>query len=193
MPNIELPSSTALVVVDVQAGTLPNAGAVSAEDLVSHVGSLVETFRGSDRLVTFVVSTGTAPGMTEHGPGGRVWPDGFADLAPGLDSRAAEIVHPRAGWSAFAGTSLAEELAAKAITDIVIVGLATTFGVESTARAAADLGFSVVVVSDAVSDPDHSGHERSLTRVFPALGRVRTTAEVLAALRADGFRSSVPR
>lgn len=182
MPNIELPSTTALVVVDVQAGTLPNARAVSAESLVSHVGSLVEAFRGSGRPIAFVVSTGTAPGVTEYGPGGRVWPEGFAELAPGIESRPEDAVQRRAGWSAFAGTSLAEELAAKAITDVVVVGLATTFGVESTARAAADLGFSVVVVSDAVSDPDPSGHERSLTRVFPALGRVRTTSEVLDAL-----------
>ncbi|MGJ0389222.1 isochorismatase family protein [Microbacterium sp. CGR1] len=182
MPKIELPSTTALVVVDVQAGTLPNARAVSAEDLVSHVGSLVEAFRDSDRLVAFVVSTGTAVGATEYGPGGRVWPEGFAELAPGIANREGESVHPRAGWSAFAGTSLLEELTARQITDVVVAGLATTFGVESTARAAADLGLSVVVVSDAVSDPDPSGHERSLTRVFPALGRVRTTSEVLAAL-----------
>ncbi len=91
-------------------------------------------------------------------------------------------MHPRAGWSAFAGTPLIQDLMARQITDVVIVGLATTFGVESTARAAADLGFSVVVVSDAVSDPDPAGHERSLTRVIPALGRVRTTTEVVAAL-----------
>ncbi|GAA1246520.1 nicotinamidase-related amidase [Microbacterium phyllosphaerae] len=182
MPNIEFPSTTALVVVDVQAGTLPNARAVSAENLVSHVGSLVEAFRGSGRPVAFVVSTGTASGVTDHGPGGRVWPEGFAELAPGIDDRGDEPVHPRAGWSAFAGTSLLDDLTAAQITDIVVVGLATTFGVESTARDAADLGFSVVVVSDAVSDPDPSGHERSLTRVFPALGRVRTTAEVLAAI-----------
>lgn len=182
MPNIELPTTTALVVVDVQAGTLANARAVSADDVVSHVGSLVEAFRGSGRPVAFVVTTGTAPGVTEYGPGGRVWPEGFADLAPGIENRGDEPVHPRAGWSAFAGTSLLQDLTARQITDVVIAGLATTFGVESTARAAADLGFSVVVVSDAVSDPDPAGHERSLTRVIPALGRVRTATEVVAAL-----------
>lgn len=183
MPVIErLPPTTALIVVDVQTGTLPNARTVPVDDLLPRVKQLIDAFRRSDRDVSFVVSSGTAAGATEYGPGGRVWPEGFADLAPGIENRDDEPVYPRAGWSAFAGTPLARDISMQQITDVVVVGLATTFGVESTARAAADLGFNVTVVVDAVSDPDPAGHERSVTRVFPALGRVTTTQDLVRAL-----------
>lgn len=183
MPVIErLPPTTALIVVDVQAGTLPNARSVAADDLIPRISQLIDAFRRSDRIVNFVVSSGTTAGATEHGPGGRVWPEGFADLAPGIENRDDEPVYSRAGWSAFAGTPLARDFGMQQITDVVIVGLATTFGVESTARAAADLGFNAVIVVDAVSDPDPEGHERSVTRVFPTLGRTATTHELVGAL-----------
>lgn len=89
----------------------------------------------------------------------------------------------RAGWSAFASTDLEARLRETSTREVIIVGLATTYGVESTARAAADLGFDVIVVADAVSDPDPVGHERTLTRVLPALGRVATTQDILNAFK----------
>lgn len=172
----------ALVVVDIQAGTLPNARSVGADDLLDRSGRIADAFRARSRPIWFVLSTGTAAGTTEYGPGGRVWPDGFAAFDPRLESTSDEVVLTRAGWSAFAGTDLSTSLSDAGIREVVIIGLATTFGVESTARAASDLGFDVIVVADAVSDPDPVGHERSLTRVIPALGRVMSTQQVVEAL-----------
>lgn len=183
---VESLTAPALVVVDVQGGTIPNARAIPEAPLIERIVELLASFRGAGRPVSFVVSTGSAPGATDFGPGGRVWPDGFADLDDRLARQAAEPLRQRVGWSAFAGTDLQADLERAAVREVVIVGLATTFGVESTARAAADLGFDVVVVSDAVSDPDPQAHDRSLTRVLPALGRVATAAEVAAALPARG-------
>ena len=71
------------------------------------------------------------------------------------------------GWSAFAGTALDEELRAREISTIVTGGLATTFGIESTARSAYDLGYDVVVLTDAISDPAPDQHELALARRFP--------------------------
>jgi nicotinamidase-related amidase len=68
------------------------------------------------------------------------------------------------------------------VTEVVIVGLATNFGVESTARAAYDLGYHVVVVSDAVTGPMEDAHRNTLNRILPALGQVATTDEILALL-----------
>lgn len=67
---------------------------------------------------------------------------------------------------------------------MVICGIATGAGVESTARSAYDEGFGVVVVSDASVDPNPDRHALSLEHALPALGLVGTTAEVLAALAA---------
>lgn len=176
----------ALVVVDIQAGTLSNAVAISAPQIVERTAALADAFRTAGRPVAFVVSTGTAAGVTTYGAGGAVWPEGFDALESGLHRLDSEPLLRRAAWSAFAGTDLDERLGSAGVREVVIVGLATTFGVESTARSAADLGYDVIVVSDAVSDPDPSGHERSMTRVFPALGRVADSSEVRRALDETG-------
>jgi nicotinamidase-related amidase len=136
MPIIELAPTAALVVVDVQAGTLPNARTVPADLLVDRIRALAEAFRSSGRPVVFVVSTGTPAGRTEYGSGERTWPAGFSDLDARLGRTDVEPLLSRAGWSAFAGTDLTNALHDRGAREIVIVGLATTFGVESTARAA---------------------------------------------------------
>jgi nicotinamidase-related amidase len=70
----------------------------------------------------------------------------------------------------------------RAVTQVVVVGLATSFGVESTARAAYDLGYSVVLAVDAMTDPRAEAHNGSVERVFPALGQIATVAEVVDTL-----------
>ncbi len=68
------------------------------------------------------------------------------------------------------------------MTQVVLVGLATTFGIESTARAAYDLGYNVVVAADAISDPRPDAHEHSLANVFPAAAEISTAEDLLRAL-----------
>jgi nicotinamidase-related amidase len=90
----------------------------------------------------------------------------------------------RSAWSAFAGTGLDEKLRALRVTQVVIVGIATSFGVESTARAAHDLGYHVTIPVDTVTDMSIESHEKSATRVFPALAETGTVDGVLSALAA---------
>lgn len=122
---------------------------------------------------------GTPPGRTSYAPGGRDFPAAATDLVPAITTIEADIVVSRRGLSVFAGTALADRLSHDGVTDLVIVGIATSFGVESTARAAYDLGFSVVVVEDAIADLQTASHERAITTVFPVIGRVATANEIL--------------
>ena len=85
-------------------------------------------------------------------------------------------------WSAFAGTRLDELLRARDVTQLVIVGVATSFGVESTARDAYDAGFNLTFAVDAITDLRAESHDHSLARVFPVLAETGSTADVLAAL-----------
>ena len=93
-----------------------------------------------------------------------------------------DIMLDKRGWSSFAGTDLDRTLRDRGVTQVVVVGLATTSGVESTARQAYDLGFHVLVVGDAINNPDAQEHEHSVTRVFSTLGQVCTTDEVMRLL-----------
>ena len=165
-------SGAALVVVDMQVGTLGNARSQPADRLIVEVERAINDFREAGRPVVFAISTGTPPGITQYGSQGRTWPSTDTELVDGIQAQEDELIIHRAAWSAFANTELHEHLTAAAVNQVVIVGIATTFGVESTARSAADLGYDVVVLDEAVSDPDPAGHDRTLTRVIPALGRV---------------------
>lgn len=184
MPLDDLRPSAALLVVDVQALTLPNARSVPADELLERIGRLVAAFRASGRPVAYAVSSGTPGGRTDVGSGARSWSRESLSVAAPVRPGAGETVHERAAWSAFAGTTLAADLRAQGSEELVVVGLATTFGVESTVRDAYDLGLDVVVVTDAVSGPDAEAHERAVRQVFPLLAVTTTTDALLVALAA---------
>ncbi|WP_072476303.1 isochorismatase family protein [Amycolatopsis australiensis] len=82
----------------------------------------------------------------------------------------------------FAGTGLDEYLRGQGVRTVYFGGIATEFGVESTLRAAADHGYDTVAVSDAMTALSDLSHENAITKIFPRLGTVVTTEEVLAAL-----------
>lgn len=105
----------------------------------------------------------------------------LGNLAP----RPGEPVMRRGTWSAFTGTELAEHLASRGVTQLVIAGLATSFGVESTARQAYDLGLHVVLAVDAMSDMRAEAHENSVVRIFPLIGQTATAAEIVALVQRD--------
>lgn len=182
---LTLDPGTALVVVDLQALTVGNAVAVPLALLRERVAALLAGFREAGGTVVFAISTGTPPGRSAAGAGGRVWPAELLELDEGLAVGPGEMQVSRAALSTFAGTNLDAQLRARGVTQLVLAGLATTFGIESTARAAYDLGYNVVVVSDAISDPRPAAHEHSLANVFPAFAEV-AVADIVLSSRQQG-------
>ena len=142
------------------------------EDILANANQLISVFRSSDAPVVFARVSGTPAGRTEYGAGGREFPPAFSELSPDLDALPDEITVARNTWSAFAGTDVDARLKALDVTQVVLVGVATSFGVESTARDAYDLGYNVIIASDAITDRSIDSHEASTTRVFPALGQI---------------------
>ena len=65
---------------------------------------------------------------------------------------------------------------------MVIVGIATSAGVESTARQAHEHGFNVTLAVDAMTDMNPDAHINSVSRIFPRLGETGTTGEILTLL-----------
>ena len=171
---------TGLLIVDIQAVTLSNCRTMPSEELLHAAATLLAAFRERGLPIWHVVSTGIPRGRTSYSEGTRTWTEEQAVIAPEVAPETGEPVVRRAAWSAFAGTRLAAQLVDADVETVVIAGLATPFGIESTARGAYDEGFSVIVVSDAVAGPDPQAHEHTLTRVVPALGRALTVATVLA-------------
>ncbi|MFK0115525.1 hydrolase [Streptomyces sp. NPDC090994] len=184
---------TALVVIDLQAGILA-APVVphSSADVLARSVELAEAFRARNLPVVLVrVSfaadgADAAPGRTEAGSGGTR-PEGWDVVAGELSGHPGDITVTKHNWGAFHGTDLDVQLRRRGVTQIVLTGIATSIGVESTARAAHEHGYHVTLVTDAMSDMDERTHRNSVERIFPRLGETGTTADVLALLdRAHG-------
>ena len=105
-----------------------------------------------------------------------------AEIVPELAPQAGDYQVPKLRWSAFHGTHLDHTLRSRGADTIFLCGGSTEIGVASTAYAARDLGYHLVIVSDACTSPKAQVQEQLMQEVFPRLGRVRTTAQALAML-----------
>ncbi|WP_074182686.1 hydrolase, partial [Enterobacter hormaechei] len=99
-----------------------------------------------------------------------------------LGKRDSDIEVTKRQWGAFYGTDLELQLRRRGIDTIILCGISTNIGVESTARNAWELGFNLVIAEDACSAASADQHQCSMTHIFPRIGRVRSTDEILSAL-----------
>ncbi|MBR8375922.1 cysteine hydrolase [Burkholderia cenocepacia] len=141
----EAPSpKRALLVIDMQVGLFhgpdrPHDG----ERVLANINRLIHRAHDSGTPVFAVRHTGPA--------GSPIAPDApLAALLPELAiDTARDIVFDKTRPNCFAGTRLVEWLHAAGIGEIVIAGMKTQYCVDTTCRAAADLGFRAVLVADA--------------------------------------------
>jgi nicotinamidase-related amidase len=184
MPVTALDPKTALVVIDLQKGILAFAGPEAAAPVVRAAAVLCDAFRRHKLPVVLVNVTGGAPGRTEQPRRtGNPAPD-WAELLPELKQQTDDITVTKKTWGAFASTDIGGELKKRGVTQIVLCGIATSIGVESTARQAYEAGLNVTLAVDAMTDMNPDAHENSIRRIFPRLGETGTTAEIVAALDA---------
>jgi nicotinamidase-related amidase len=190
-PELRLdPNTTALVLIDLQAGiaALPVQGN-SAASVLTNARSLIDAFRAADApvvlvKVAFPVGASSLKPVTDSPPPATVpaEPPGWAEFCPELGVQDSDIVVLKRQWGAFYGTDLDLQLRRRGIGTIVMAGIATSIGVDSTARGANERGYQQVFVEDAMSDLHAEMHTATCRYIFPRIGRVRTTAQVVSAL-----------
>lgn len=183
------PRHTALVLIDLQKGILPFAGGphTSAQVLQS-AAALVDRFHQLKAPVVLVRVGWSADGgdalrqpVDQPSPG-RNLPADWLEFPAELGAIDSDIRVLKRQWGAFYGTDLELQLRRRGIEQIVLGGISTNIGVESTARNAWELGFGIVFAEDAMSAAGAEQHAFAVTHIFPRLGRVRSTAQVLAML-----------
>src|SRR5476649_2314193 len=190
MPDLSLdPKTAALVLIDLQNGITSRVTAPhSSADVVSRAVRLAEAFRAHGSTVVLVRVAFAAddsdrlkmpidaqvPAMTPTAD--------WSDIVTPLGPKAGDLVITKHQWGAFYGTELDLQLRRRGIKTIVIGGISTNFGVESTARDAYERAYALVFVEDATSAMSAEGHAFAMANVFPRLGLVRSTNAVLAAL-----------
>jgi nicotinamidase-related amidase len=182
MPVTELDPRSALIVVDLQKGLLAHPTIEPVPAIIERAAKLAAAFRARGLPVVLVTAPGGAPGRTERVRPAVPRSADWAELVPELDRQPADVIVTKRTWGAFHQTGLHSALTDLGVTQVVVVGIATSKGVESTARAAHEHGYNVLIATDAVTDTDPLAHANSLERIFPALGQTATTAEILSLL-----------
>lgn len=178
----KLDEKPALIVIDLQKGitSLPTAHEMGG--VIDNSAKLAEAFRAHQLPVVLVNVTGGAPGRTERALGGGERPKDWAELVPELNAQPSDIKVTKRTWGAFYDTELDVELKDLGVTQVIVCGVATSAGVESTARAAHEHGYNVVLATDAMTDMNEDAHTNSIERIFPRLGETGTTQDILALL-----------
>ena len=177
-----LDPKTALVVIDLQKGIVAMAADQPIDEVVRQASALADAFRRHDLPVVLVKVTGGAPGRADQPRPRGPFPEGFADLVPELNQQAQDHLVTKQTWGAFIRTDLEASLNGLGVTQVVLAGVATSIGVESTARQAYELGFNVTLAVDAMTDLNPDAHAHSVSRIFPRLGETGTTQEIIALL-----------
>lgn len=180
-------NSTALVLIDLQKGivgrdTKPH----KAADVVANSVKLVKKFRESSMPIFFVhVDFRNAMPLkveSDSSMTGGTPPANWAEFVDELGVTQDDIVVAKRQWGAFYGTDLEQQLRRRKIDTIVLGGIATTYGVESTARFAFEYGFNQIFAEDAMTDLAEEAHRVSVEFVLKRMGRVRKTEEILTSL-----------
>ena len=184
------PTRTALVVIDLQYGIVGRTPAPhSGPDVVARASSLAGALRKAGGTVVWVHVTPSPDGKDALDPptdalavmpGER--PANWAELVAELDTQPEDLFVTKRQWGAFYGTELDLQLRRRGVNTIILCGITTNIGVESTARDAFERGYHQVFAEDATSARTAEEHEFVMRTTFPRIGRVRSTAEVLQAL-----------
>lgn len=175
---------TALVVIDLQKGMRNLTAAHPVEEIFARAGELAAAFRAYQLPVVLVNVLGGAPGRTDQKRPPLSPPADWGELVPELAAQPGDIKITKYRWGAFHDTSLHRQLQQAGVTQIVLAGISTSIGVETTARAAYEHGYNVTLAVDAMTDANAEAHENSVLRIFPRLGETGTTGEILAMLKA---------
>ena len=183
MPLTKLDTIPALVVIDLQKGVVGLPAVHPAGEIVARAAQLARAFRQRGLPVVLVNVSGPAPGRTDAGPRNFSFPADWIELVPELERHPGDHIVTKQRWGAFLGTALDDILRRRGVTQVVLTGVATSAGVESTARSAYDLGYNVVLVIDAMTDLNAEAHRHTVERIFPRIGETVTTERVLEVLR----------
>ncbi|WP_077751404.1 isochorismatase family cysteine hydrolase [Shewanella psychrophila] len=189
MAITSLDPHTALIVVDLQVGILALDTCHPTLSVVDNTCQLLEQFRNLQLPIVLVNVAGVAAGRTEQIPSNGERPTNWSQLTEVLQPESKAHLITKRTWGAFTDTGLDEYLKSKGVTQVVITGIATSIGVESTARQAWELGYNITLPTDAMTDFNLDVHHNSVNFIFPRMSETGSTQDVLALMK-ETFVSS---
>jgi nicotinamidase-related amidase len=188
-------SKTSLVVIDLQKGiTAQPSKPYAVQEVIANATELVNAFRKNNMLV-FLVHVEMTNETMLHAISDQTFsrplpasPD-WTEFVPELTPTPSDVVITKRQWGAFYGTELDLQLRRRKIDTIVLCGIATDFGVESTARFAYEYGYQQIFAEDAMASRSDEQHNAAVNFIFKRMGRVKKTGEILEAINRLSYRS----
>ena len=178
---------TALVVIDLQKGiasrpTMPH----DSKTVIANAAKIADAFR-KNKMPVFLVRVAGMDADRLRPISDEQWmpasgQSDWSELVPELKAQASDVIITKKQWGAFYGTELDLQLRRRKIDTIVLCGISTNVGVESTARFAYEYGYQQIFAEDAMSSMTEQLHTNTITSVFRRIGRVRPTEEIVKAL-----------
>lgn len=174
-------TKTALVLIDLQKGIVPIGG----DEIVEKSVQLVNRFREQNGFISFVRvdfqdgKDALTPETDQKPSAPQERPADWAEFDSRLNVQETDYIVTKRQWGAFFGTDLDLQLRRRGINTIVLCGIATNIGVESTAREAFQYGYNQIFITDAMATFTKEEHEATLSYIFPKIGKLRTTQQFL--------------
>ncbi|NRT75478.1 isochorismatase family protein [Clostridium beijerinckii] len=180
---------SALVLIDLQNGIAGRElSPHTSEEVLQNASKLVMAFSDKGAFIVLVrVSTIDGKDMvkpkTDLKATGMKYPEGWDNLVPEIaDTKNAHIVTKRQ-WGAFYGTDLDLQLRRRGIDTIILGGISTNIGVDTTAREAYQNGYNQIFVEDAMTAVTKEEHDYVCKYIFPRIGKLRSTKEIVSSLK----------
>jgi nicotinamidase-related amidase len=191
MPLSQLDPSPALILIDLQKMAVGLTTAHPINEIVERSARLAGAFRERGFPVILVNVAGRAPGRTETRFNFTPAPD-WTELVPELNQQPEDYTVTKQQVGAFYGTALEPILRRRGVTQVFLTGIATTGGVESTARNAHDRGYNLVLVVDAMTDRDPDAHRNSIEKIFPRSAKRQLRTQCSASCRSKPAQPKSP-
>lgn len=180
---------TALVVIDLQNGVVNREFApYSSAQVIENASKLISAFTNRG-IFTALVRVSHIDEKDALRPSVDL-KNHRSKFQEGWDSYVPEIanienVHRiiKRQWGAFYGTDLDLQLRRRGIDTIVLCGISTAIGVDTTAREAYQHGYNQIFLEDAMTASRKEEHDYVCKYIFPRIGKIRTTEEVLKLLK----------
>lgn len=189
------PERTALVVIDMQKGIARIGREImpySIEAVIGNVSRLAEKFRrsGAQLFLVHVLSHDGKDALRPLADNTMKWntadmPADYAEFIDALKQAKEDIIITKRQWGAFYGTEMDLQLRRRHIDTLVLCGISTNIGVETTAREAYQHGYNQLFAIDAMGAMTKEEHDATQRFIFPRIGLVRTTDEILGMLGED--------
>jgi nicotinamidase-related amidase len=178
---------TALVAIDLQNAVVAiNTVPYAAAEVVEKNRQIADALRAKGGLIVWVrvdINQFLRLPVDEVGfAPDKPMPAELSEIVASAGRELGDLTITKRHWGAFAGTELEQQLRNRGIDTVILTGISTNIGVESTLRQGTGLGFAFVVVKDACAAQSDDEHRYALGKIFPRLAHVRTADEVVEAL-----------